>query len=409
MTQVQPLDRGRGSGSAGTSPRTVIRWPLAALRRLKWRLQFTGWLQYLPTMIAGIAFLAVSAVGKLIGTWQMALFWPPFALGVLSLAAAAFDVITVKLGLRPSESVPPRRDRLDTFDLIRSRRSCRSFQSRDLTEAHREELLRAVREHIRPDHLLGTNPIRLEYLAAPLTVWPTVGAHEFLVAITPRDYDRLAIVDVGRCLQKVVLHAGRMGVATCWIGPGADQTSIVTHLGDRFDPDRDHVICVCAVGYRSHFKPLTVRAIELSQNRRLPLDSLFFADPRSQQPLPVDTPPFSSFGRCYEVCRWSPSSFNSQTTRCIAVPDDTGQTVTRFDFYASTSSRYYAPVALGIWCANWETGCDALGIPGGFHVLTPDERGTADAPELPHYDVSWVAHPGDAGVARTSTLTSRNS
>ena len=30
--------------------------------------------------------------------------------------------------------------------------------------------------------------------------------HEFLVAIAPKDYDRVAILDVGRSLQKVVLQ-----------------------------------------------------------------------------------------------------------------------------------------------------------------------------------------------------------
>lgn len=95
-----------------------------------------------------------------------------------------------------------------------------------------------------------------------MTVWPGVGAHEFLVAIAPRSYDRLALIDVGRNLQKVVLHATRMGVATCWIGPGADQSSVIKHLGDRFDPDRDHVVCICAVGYRSRFQPLSIRVAE---------------------------------------------------------------------------------------------------------------------------------------------------
>ena len=33
--------------------------------------------------------------------------------------------------------------------------------------------------------------------------------HEFLVAIAPKEYDRLAVLDVGRSLQKVVLRLGR--------------------------------------------------------------------------------------------------------------------------------------------------------------------------------------------------------
>ena len=69
----------------------------------------------------------------------------------------------------------------------------------------------AVSECTRHDGLIGTTPIRFEYVAARLTVWPGVGAHEFLVAIAPRSYDRLALIDVGRNLQKVLLHATRMG------------------------------------------------------------------------------------------------------------------------------------------------------------------------------------------------------
>lgn len=367
----------------------------SVLWRVKLRLQFTGWLQYLITTNLAVAFLVVSAVGWLIGAWQLLLFWLPLAIGLLLLTVAIFDVITVKWGLRPREPLPHRRDDVDTFDLIRSRRSCRSFQSRDLTETDRAELMQAVKEHTRHDRLIGTSGIRLEYVAAPLTVWPGVGAHEFLVAIAPRNYGRLAIIDIGRSLQKVVLHATRMGIATCWIGPGADQTSVVKHLGDRFDPDKDHVVCVCALGYRSLFQPLSIRVMERVAHRRLPLDSLFFADPHFQVPLPVDVAPFAAFGRCYEVCQWSPSSYNAQTTRCAAATEPIGaeQKVVRFDFCTTTTSRFYAPVALGIWCANWETGCDALGIPGHLAVPPADDRSLRDVPELPCYDVSWIADP----------------
>jgi hypothetical protein len=55
-----------------------------------------------------------------------------------------------------------------------------------------------------------------------------------------------------------------------------------------------------------------------------------------------------------------------------------------FDFYAATASQYYAPVALGIWAANWEMGCAALGLQGHFTVRTEEENEA-----LPRYDLSW--------------------
>ena len=102
--------------------------------------------------------------------------------------------------------------------------------------------------------------------------------------------------------------------------------------------------------------------------------------------MPIDAPPFNRFGRTYEICQWSPSSYNAQPVRCVGV---TNQQTTRLDFYAATDSRYYAPVAVGIWLANWELGCKALGIQGHFDILPIAETGqTEDV--VPRYDVSWV-------------------
>ncbi|QUR69679.1 nitroreductase [Mycobacterium spongiae] len=386
MTQQQQAPGTNDTSLAGKFRRSPL-W------RAKLRLQFTGWLQYLITTVVAAALLITALVGWLVGVWPLVLFWLPLSVGVLLLAATGFDVVTVKWGVRPSEPIPHRHDDVDTFELIRSRRSCRSFQSRDLTRADRAELMDAVTEHTRDDRLIGTSPIRLEYVAAPLTVWPVAGAHEFLVAIAPRNYDRLAIIDIGRSLEKVVLHATRMGIATCWIGPGADQTSVITHLGDRFDPETDHVVCVCAVGYRSRFQPLFVRLMSRLQRRRLPLRSLFFANPDLDVPLDVSTAPFSAFGRCYQACQWAPSSYNAQPVRCAAVTTQVGtqQKAVRFDFYATNTSRFYTPVALGIWAANWETGCDALGIRGHFTIPLGDRNDDTGAA---HRDLSWIADQG---------------
>lgn len=345
-------------------------------------------------------------MGWLVGYWPALLLWLPGTIGTILALAVVFDVITVKFGIHPAERIPKLRDPSDAFDLMRSRRACRSFQSRSLTAAHRAELFEAVRTYSQPERQLGDRPIRLEYVAAPLTVWPVIGAHEFLVAIAPAEYNRLAIIDVGRSLQKIVLQATRIGLATCWIGPGADQKSVVQHLGDRFDPSQDHVVCVCAVGYPSWYKPFLIRIMQLLQHRRLPLRQLFFADPQFKEPLNVDEEPFRAFGRCYEACQWAPSSYNSQTTRCAAITRNVGgqRRLMRFDFCATTHSRFYAAVDLGIWLGNWETGCAALNMPGHFRVLTREERQVENAPDLPQYDVSWCV-AGEGGQFENRRFT----
>ena len=333
----------------------------------------------------------------------MPVVYPFVFVGILLLMVFMFDIFTVKFHLHPREHLPKHNANLGMFDLMRARRSCRSFQTRKLTPSDRNKLMEYVRFHSESPscNMIGKSVIRFEYVSATLNVSPVIGANEFLVAIAPSKYDRLAVIDVGRSLQKIVIDATRIGLATCWIGPGADRSSIVQHLDRCYSPKDDHIICVCAIGYKSWYKPLLLRVLQVLQHRRLPLSSLFFADANFKEPLNIEAYPFKLFKRNYEVCQWSPSSFNEQTTRCVAVMERSSVKkgeedkihLARFDFYATTKSRYYAAVALGIWCANWEMGCEALGIHGQFAVLSEKRRGFHNdnsRPQLPRYDVSWV-------------------
>ena len=376
---------------AGLSPneRALLeRIPSLALRRLaaagvraKMRLQFTGWLQYLLPLGPAAALALLGSLALLVRLPRVA---TGLGLGAAALSVTvAFDILTVKLRLHPRERRPRPRESLDAFELMRVRRSCRSFQTVLLDEVDRGALLASVRGHVEAP-TLGPTAVRLEYICAPLTVWPTVNATEFLVAIAPVPYDRRSIIDVGRTLQKVVVDATRLGLGTCWIGPGADHGSLKAHLGERFDSARDQIICVCAVGYPSRFVPLMIRFFSRVMGDRRPLSELFFVDPDLQRPLDPDAQPFARFEAAFEACRWAPSSYNGQTTRAVVRCDAEGA-LAEVDFYAATTSRFYAPVALGIWCANWEIGCDALGIEGRFEGCPPPDGELV----APRHDVTW--------------------
>ncbi len=214
-----------------------------ALWKLKVRVQFSGWLQYLVHAVVVVLMLLLAGIGWLIGYWPVLLVWLPLGIAAVLFVPLIGSILIVKYGLHPTESLPANKTGLGAFDLIRARRSCRSFQSRDFTPEHHAELMEVVRANSEPKRQLGQRPIRFEYVAAPLTVWPVVGAHEFLIAIAPHEYNRLSVIDIGRSLQKVVLHATRMGLATCWIGPGADQKGpstnrLTTHFRARCYKER---------------------------------------------------------------------------------------------------------------------------------------------------------------------------
>ena len=281
------------------------------LWKLKMRLQWTGLLPYLPNAIFVMGCFATSALLPILDSPQSIVRAVQYC-GLCAAALLVFDLCTIKLKLRPPEPKPPRNEHLNVLEIMRLRRSCCSFQSRILTPEDRSELRDVVLQQMSLAARLGAQVVRLEYVAMPLRVWPEVGVHEFLVVVAPKEYSAQAVVDVGRCLQKVVCHGTAMGVATYWIGPGADQASVVRHLGPRFSAATDHITCICAVGYASFFKPIIIRIMELAQHCRLPLHKLFYADALFTRPLDVTQAPFQRFGRCFEVCQWAPSSFNAQ-------------------------------------------------------------------------------------------------
>eukprot|EP01083_Nonionella_stella_P291046 990414_1 len=178
-----------------------------------------------------------------------------------------------------------------------------------------------------------------------------------------------------------------MDIATCFIGQGASHQSVITHLGpSKFNEEKDHIICVCAIGYKSAYQLVFTRFMHWrdSSNRfgRLPLTQLLFHSDDNTNMTRLDESmlsqqPFARFFACFEACRWAPSSFNEQPTRCVVVTEQ--NRIKRLDFYASTTSRYYAAVALGIWLANFECGCDELGIKGYWKKV---EKMKCDCDEL---------------------------
>lgn len=379
---------------------------------IKTRLQHTGWLQFAPSLVVGLLWSTISSILLHIAKsgdgplyFVLLQFLGSFVglVGGLLLFVGLSDILIIKFHLWPfSEPLPaPLKDPIDPFHLMRYRRSCRSYQKRSLNDVDRNELLKCVQAEMQQrqqQQSFGLQPMRLEYIRAPhIRVWPTVNASEFLIAVGPAKYDLGCVIDVGKVLQGVVLHATEKGIGTCWIGPGADQASVVKALVSegKFESASDHVIVVCAVGYPSMFMPLALRIASILNNR-LPLEELFYDDSSFDRPLDLTKAPFNRFAKCCEAVRWSPSSFNAQPVRCVGVTKagvGGGAQIVRFDFYLTIKSRYYAPTALGIWLRQWEIGCQSLGIKGRFDILTEDERsgdiGTGLA-ELPRYGVSWV-------------------
>jgi hypothetical protein len=198
---------------------------------LKKKLMYTGWLQYIITMVLATMFLVVGFILSIVFNITVGL--PFLAISAVLLLIDMIDIIMIKYDIRPKESFPDPLDELNVFDVMRSRRSCRSFQRRDLrTEDYKELMLYVEKESsLVNDSVLSKGSIRFEYIHAPLTVWPVVGAQEFLVAIAPfdsyyqgensekKDYEGVGL-GLSICKDILTNHDGRIRVKSV-VGVGS--------------------------------------------------------------------------------------------------------------------------------------------------------------------------------------------
>ncbi|MGH1367496.1 MAG: nitroreductase family protein [Maritimibacter sp.] len=350
--------------------------------RLKTHLQFSGWLQFFPPFfvalllaLLGAAFIALG--GGWLGRAILA--------GALVLAALGlFDVVVSKLRLIRLPEPTPTPVEGDVFAMMHARRATRAFQPKPLENVHRTLIKERLDFHTAIDSAdaIEQGVMRAVLLDAPLKVWPAFGAQTFVVVLGPKTYNRLAVIEAGRAVQHVVNEATAAGISTCWIGPGADRSSVEAALGAQFDASQDHVLCVVALGYGSRYRPLLIRLAAFTGKRRKPMADLMFEEAPGL-PAPLGRAPYKGLRPVLEACRGAPSSYNSQTSRLIMTRQD--KTLIKAQFCCEEGSQYYAPLALGIWCANWETGMKALGVEGRWITL---EEPRALAGGLVH-DLSW--------------------
>ncbi|CAE7749315.1 unnamed protein product [Symbiodinium sp. CCMP2456] len=71
--------------------------------RVKTYLQWTGWLQYIPNLVVAATVLTIALLLQWLGSSQLL-----YAFGIFLLGVLVFDLVTVKLGLHPSEKIPNR-------------------------------------------------------------------------------------------------------------------------------------------------------------------------------------------------------------------------------------------------------------------------------------------------------------
>lgn len=200
---------------------------------------------------------------------------------------------------------------MDIIEVMKERRSVRSFDGEGLTTEQKSQLEKAIEESDSP--FGGKVTIRMKKFDLksgykPGTYGMIKGAEDFfLLGIGS---DEASALSAGFRFEQVVLKAWAMGLGTCWIA--------ATFKGSDFDrgetwPDGEELKIICPVGVaakQSLMEKMT--RMTLGSKNRKPFETLFFTDD-FKSPLS----PESHFGESLEMLRVAPSSTNSQPWRAL--------------------------------------------------------------------------------------------
>jgi hypothetical protein len=249
---------------------------------------------------------------------------------------------------------------MDLVDVIKTRKSCRTFREVFLDPADKnilEEYINNIRDKVGgEDHCLrivekavGGNRLELNY-------GMITGHNTYVLGSSKSSPD--ARVHYGYIMEKVVLKATEIGVSSCWIGYfDASHFSVVSSETGYEIPG------IVILGYqderRSRAERITRFAVKASQ--RFEWQKLFF-DFNSGIPLNPDTS--NVYSLSLEMVRLAPSAGNTQPWRIFS-DDYSGE----FHFFKKPVSRRYEErglhdIDLGIAIAHFELASEYKELPG---------------------------------------------
>jgi len=272
-------------------------------------------------------------------------------------------------------------------DLIRTRRSWRSFREETVAPEDKERIRSFVAGM---DRCPFGSRVRLVLAEAPRQGFGKVrgtygvvsGASSFLIgAVKP---SQRCFLDYGYLFEATILYITSLGLGTCWLGGTFDRT----FFSDMARLEENEIIpTISPVGIiapRRHFID-SLFVMGAGSRKRGPWDSVFF---RNSFDTPLGSDAAGPFALPLEMVRLAPSASNKQPWRVVM--NETG-----FHFHLARAFGYsllfkdvdLQAIDMGIAMFHFEQTAHELGLPGSWRVLS---GGTTSLPTRTEYVVSWV-------------------
>lgn len=271
------------------------------------------------------------------------------------------------------------------FDLIRKRRSVRSYSDEKLSSEVLNKIAVILKNYSAGPfgntvmfHLVEKSWARENFRVKLGTYGFISGASYFIVGEVKSEHH--CFEDFGFLLEKIILHLTELNLGTCWLGGTFNRNEYkeLLNSADLLIP------AITPVGnpVEKTLRESLIRWGAKSDTRK-DWKELFFENDLSTHLNPVEV---LLYQKPLEMLRLSPSASNKQPWRIVR---NSGS----FHFYLKRTRGYgnfkgidLQEIDMGIAMAHFEVTCDYLGLKGNWMVSNPN---IIAADEL-HYIVSWV-------------------
>lgn len=214
---------------------------------------------------------------------------------------------------------------MDRMQIIKTRKSVRTFNGQKITNEDKEKLLNYIKTIENPYN------IPVEFLILDSEKYnlssPVIEGEDTFIAAKVAKVDHCEEA-YGYSFEKMVLYAWSLGIGTTWIGGTLDRPLFEKAASTQED---EYMMIVTPIGYPSKTQSKVDSALRKSVrgDERFPSSKLFYDHDFST--------PLNYSENCLDAVRWAPSAANGQPWRIVKDNDN-------YHFYLEHAKGYSSGV-----------------------------------------------------------------
>ncbi len=285
-------------------------------------------------------------------------------------------------------------------ELIRLRRSTRSYDSAEIGPDHKKKIIAYVKKSHKA--VFGCKPgfgfidasgMEKEDLRNLGTYGLINGARYFIGGTIKKNSPgnkNYCFIDFGYVFEKIILFLTDMELGTCWLGGTFNKKGFSERLGPEGDETIPAVSPVGIVFKKRGLKDSIIRKLAGSKYRKS-WDKLFFEDDFSDPLSEIDSGPYRE---PLEMVRLAPSASNLQPWRIVKKKDRNifHFFIQRTRYYQRGSGRVDMQfIDMGIALCHFGLAAEEMGLAGGWKIEKGIFSGKDHDPASKReYLVSWI-------------------